>query len=90
MCVIEGLRILLRGGVAVDNTEEGLKRAFHFRNSVRHGHVAAVPGTMRSLGLPKLLHPKQSRRRNPAMALIASRILKYPNAYSSDRFWRTV
>ena len=75
MCVIEGLRILLRGGVAVDNTEDGLKMAFHFRNSLRHGHGAAVLGTMRSLGLPKLLHPKKSRRRNLAMALIASRIL---------------
>lgn len=75
LLVIEGIRVLLRGGLAIDNTVEGLKVAFRFRKSARHGHVAAVLGTMRALGLPKMIDPKKSRRRSLALALIASRIL---------------
>ena len=79
LVIIEGIRILLRGGLAVKPTEAGLEEAFRFRSSARHGHVAAVLGTIGSLGLPNVLHPKRSRRRNAALALIASRILDPKN-----------
>ena len=73
--LIEDLRILLRGGVAVDDPEFALKKAFYFNKSTPHGHVAAVLGTMRSLRLPGLIDAKDSRRRRLVLAMIAARII---------------
>src|SRR5574337_1634060 len=44
--VIEGLKVLLRGGVAVPSAAE----AFTVERSLPHGHVAAVLGSARSAG----------------------------------------
>ena len=74
--VIEGLRILLRGGMAVDDPKIALEKAFRFGESTPHGHVAAVLGTMRALGLPQMIGAKNSRRRRLVLALIAARIIK--------------
>ena len=49
--LVEGLRTLLKGGVAVERAEQALT----ISRSLRHGHVAAVLGTAEQLGLPKLL-----------------------------------
>ena len=73
---IEGLRILLRGGIAVDDPKIALEKAFRFGESTPHGHVAAVLGTMRALGLPQMIGAKNSRRRRLVLALIAARIIK--------------
>ncbi len=45
------------------------------RRSLPHGHVAAVLGLTRSLGLPGMLDRRPSRRRDLATALIAARLL---------------
>ena len=44
--VIEGLKVLLKGGVAVPSTEE----VFTVERSLPHGHVAAVLGAARDCG----------------------------------------
>ncbi len=44
--------------------------------SLPHGHVAAVLGTARRLGLPGLVDRRPSRERDLAMALIVARLLK--------------
>ena len=44
--VIEGLKVLLRGGVAVPSAEE----VFTVERTLPHGHVAAVLGAARGLG----------------------------------------
>src|SRR5258708_23665853 len=44
--VIEGLKVLLRGGVAVSSVED----AFVIERSLPHGHVAAVLGAARACG----------------------------------------
>jgi hypothetical protein len=46
--VIEGLRILLKGGVAVPSAEE----FFTVERSLPHGHVAAVLGSATACGAP--------------------------------------
>ena len=46
--VIEGLRILLKGGVAVPSAEE----VFTIERSLPHGHVAAVLGSATACGAP--------------------------------------
>src|SRR5512147_56182 len=49
--LVEGLRTLLRGGVAVAKAEDALA----IKRSLPDGHVAAILGSARTLGLPALL-----------------------------------
>ena len=69
--LVEGLRILLRGGVALPSMGD----AFEILRSRPHGHVAAVLGTLRRLGIEKLLDRRPSRERALAAAMIVARIL---------------
>jgi len=45
------------------------------RRSLPHGHVAAVLGLVRSLGLPGMLDRAPSRSRDLALALVAARLI---------------
>ena len=49
--------------------------AFVVRRTWPHGHVAAVLGTCRQLGLPRLLHRTASRVRDLALAALVGRVL---------------
>lgn len=69
---IEGLKRLLRGDVG---PAVPLADAFEIVRTRSHGNVAAVVGTMRKLGLERLLAPTRSRQRDVALSLIAARIL---------------
>ena len=69
--VVEGLRILLKGGTAVAD----LTTAFDITRSRPHGHVAAVLGTLRKLRLDRTLAAAASPERERAIALIVARIL---------------
>ncbi len=68
---VEGLKILLKGGVAI----ESLPDAFKVIRSRPHGHVAAVYGTVKNLGLPNLLCLENSRERKLVLAMIVARII---------------
>ena len=46
--VVEGLRVLLKGGTAVKRLPE----AFEIERSLPHGHAAAALGAIERLGLP--------------------------------------
>ena len=69
--IVRGLRILLKGGVALNSFDD----AFEILRSRPHGHVAAVLGTARGLGLERLLDRRPSRMRSLALATIAARVL---------------
>jgi len=74
--LVEGLRTLLRGGVALGRAEEALTVA----RSLPHGHVAAVLGSAERLGLPKLLGGRRlgragRRARDLVLALIVNRVI---------------
>jgi transposase len=69
--VIENLRIVLKGGVAVENYGS----AFEIIRSLPHGHVSAVLGTVNKLGLPELLSAKANRNRALIIAMIVARII---------------
>ncbi|MEQ9185961.1 MAG: IS1634 family transposase [Thalassobaculaceae bacterium] len=74
--LVEGLRTLLRGGVALGQAEEALTIA----RSLPHGHVAAVLGTAERLGVAKLLAerrggPASRRCRDLVLALIVNRVI---------------
>jgi Transposase DDE domain len=67
---IEVIRRAVRGDVLVPPDD-----AFEVLRSRPHGHVAAVVGTARKLGLPALLGTTRSRERDLVEALIAARLL---------------
>ena len=68
--LIEGIRTVVRGGVAF----ESLDRAVSIRRALPHGHVAAILGTCQKLGLERILHRNPSRRRDLALAAVAARV----------------
>ena len=69
--VIDGFRTVLKGGLAVQHPSELLS----IQRSWAHGHVLAVLGTCRQLGLERILHRKRSRERGLALAAIVARVL---------------
>jgi len=52
-----------------------LAEAFQITRSLQHGHVAAVLGTARRLGLEELIDAKPSRRRDLVMAMLAAQVI---------------
>jgi hypothetical protein len=67
---IDSLRRVLKGERLVSPDD-----ALRIERSLPHGHVAAVLGTMRRLGLPELIDTKASRRREITTAMIVARVL---------------
>jgi hypothetical protein len=68
---VEGLKILLKGGTAIDKLED----AFEITRSRPHGHVAAVLGTLKKLELEQLINSEPSRERDLVVAMIVARII---------------
>ncbi|MEN8184993.1 MAG: IS1634 family transposase [Myxococcota bacterium] len=67
---IEQLRRVLRGEALVDP-----EQALTIQRSLPHGHVAAVLGTLKRLGLDRQLAARRSPARDRAVALLVSRVL---------------
>jgi len=80
--VVAGLEKLLAG---VDLVEAGTD--FEVERSLGHGHVAAVLGTMRRLGIAGLLSSRPSRERTLVEAMIAARILRPGSKLATARWW---
>ena len=70
--VIEHLRTVLRGGIAVSSPAE----LFSLERSLPHGHVAAVLGAARRCGVEKLLDAAPAPLRPLCLALIVARVLE--------------
>ena len=54
---VEALRAVLKGEAVLGPAERALVDAFEVTRSLPHGHVAAVVGTLRRLGLEELIGP---------------------------------
>jgi hypothetical protein len=52
-----------------------LDEAFEITRSLPHGHVAAVLGTARQLGLEELIDPKPSRQRDLVTAMMVAQVI---------------
>jgi hypothetical protein len=68
---VEALSRVLKGQpppVALDG-------AFEITRSLPHGHVAAVLGTLRQLGLEELIDPVPSRCRDLVVAMVAAQVI---------------
>ena len=66
---VDDLKILLKGGKAV----EDLESTFKIIRSRPHGHVAATLGSLRKLGLHNLIDSSNSRIRRLIEAMIVGR-----------------
>ena len=78
--LVEGFRTLLKGGIAVAAEGIGIRRA------LPHGHAAAVLGTIRLIGLDRLLGKPSDPRLAPlAIALIASRLISPTSKLATAR-----
>src|SRR6266705_1070450 len=69
--VVEGLRALLKGGTVLPSGGDGIT----IKRSLPHGHVAAVLGALRSIGLDQLLGPAGNRCRDLIVAMIVARLI---------------
>ena len=68
---VAALREVLKGTTSVGSADD----SWQILRSLPHGHVAAVIGSLRQLGLDKILDPRSGRPRDLSIALIAARIL---------------
>jgi hypothetical protein len=68
---VAALRAVLRG----ESPTVGLQDAFEISRSLPHGHVAAVLGSLRRLGLEELIDPAPSRRRDLVVAMICAQVI---------------
>ncbi len=68
---IEGLKILLKGGQAVKSIFD----AFEIIRTRPHGQVAAVLGTLRKIGLEKIISASSRGERDLVLAMIVARII---------------
>jgi hypothetical protein len=70
--LVAGLQAMISGrGVVVDVDD-----VFEIISSLPHGHVEAVLGTARKLGLGRLLDSRGGRKRDLVMAMIAARVIE--------------
>ena len=79
--VVDGLRVLLKGGVVF----ESLTEMVSIRRALPHGHVAAALGTGRRLGLSLLLSRRPCRERDLALAAIIARLLEPASKLATAR-----
>lgn len=78
--IIETVQAMLRGEAVGP-----LDQAFQIERSLPHGHVAAVLGLVRQLGLDKLLAARPRRERELALAMIVSRVLQPDSKLATAR-----
>lgn len=68
--LVDGFKTLLKGGTAVPAGPG----AFTIRRALPHGDVAAVLGTLRRIGLDRILGPAGNRCRDLVVAMVVSRV----------------
>jgi hypothetical protein len=80
----------------VDTIEHALKgqklvpvdQVFAIERSLPHGHVEAVLGMIRKLGLDNIIATKQSREKSIIVALIAERLIEPASKLATTRLWK--
>ena len=78
--VVDAIRLGLKGQAVGP-----VGQPFEILEARPHGHVAAVVGTMRKLGLDRLMAARPSREKSLAFALVAGRVLHPGSKLSLSR-----
>ena len=81
---IETLRRLLK-----DEQMVSIHDAFVIERSIPHGHVEAVLGTIKNIGLDNIIASKRSRERDLVIAMIAERLIQPCSKLATTRLWHT-
>lgn len=81
---IETLRKLLRDEVLVSPED-----LFETERTLPHGHVEAVLGTIRKLGLDTMIFAKRCRERDLVVAMIAERLIHACSKLATTRIWHS-
>ena len=81
---IETLRRLLK-----DEQMVSINEAFIIERSIPHGHVEAVLGTIKNIGLDNIIASKRSRERDLVTAMIAERLIQPCSKLATTRLWHT-
>ena len=81
---IEALRRLLR-----DETLVSPQELFTTRQTLPHGHVQAVLGMIRQLGLAAIISAQPCRERDLVVAMVAQRLLDPCSKLATTRAWHT-
>jgi hypothetical protein len=79
--VIEGLKVLLRGGVAVPDAAE----VFTIERSLPHGHVAAVLGSARGSGASTWFASAPQELQPVLMAMLVARLISPASKLATHR-----
>jgi hypothetical protein len=79
--VIEGLKVLLRGGVAVPSAEE----VFTVERSLPHGHVAAVLGSARGSGAAGWFGSAPKELQPVLLAMLVARVISPGSKLATHR-----
>ncbi len=79
--LVDGLRTLLKGGHAFASVSDPLL----LTRSLPHGHVAAVLGLLKHLGLHTLIAGKTSRSRELVIAMITARVIDAQSKLATAR-----
>jgi len=81
---VETLRRLLR-----DETLVSPDDLFTTERTLPHGHVEAILGTIRKLGLDSIISSKRCRERDLVLAMIAERLIYPCSKLATTRQWHT-
>jgi hypothetical protein len=81
---VEALRRLLRGEALASP-----QQLCTIERSVPHGHVAAILGTVRRLGLDTLVAAQRCRERDLVLTLVVERLLHPCSKLATTRLWPT-
>lgn len=79
--VLEGLKVLLRGGVAVPSAEA----IFAIERSLPHGHVAAVLGAARGCGAPQWFGAAPKELQPLLLAMLVARVIEPASKLATHR-----
>src|SRR6202047_4887314 len=79
--LVEGLRTLLKGSTATPADQHSII----VRRALPHGHVAAVLGTLRDIGLDRILGPTGNRPRDLVIAMIVARLIAPASKLATPR-----
>jgi hypothetical protein len=79
--VIEGLKVLLRGGVAVPSAQE----VFTVERSLPHGHVAAVLGSARDCGASSWFASAPKESQGVLLAMLVARVIAPASKLATHR-----
>ena len=81
---VEALRRVLR-----DEPVVSPKEAFQIEASTPHGHVEAILGTVRKLGLDEWIASKRTRQRDLVLAMMVERLIHPCSKLATTRLWQT-